>query len=201
MVKVKFVPSFRLFHSTVLPLCLLSSGQHHGRPGCHGRRPRHPRGARARRRHGVPPAGCRPAAAPRRRPPPRRPHHRRPPQDIPARIWLLLTLFFFHYVAISEALGLTPSVLAADVAADNLISALYFMALFSLASNIPAEPKTATASPQKDGERLSVLNGGAAIALSFIICKAARLGLQGGTLPCITALAVFLALRPTDQPF
>ncbi|XP_035818243.1 uncharacterized protein [Zea mays] len=82
--------------------------------------------------------------------------------------------------------------------ADNLISALYFMALFSLASNIPAEPKTATASPQKDGERLSVLNGGAAVALSFIICKAgsamaARLGLQGGTLPCVTALAVFLA--------
>lgn len=103
-----------------------------------------------------------------------------------------------NYVAISEALGLTPSVLAAGVAADNLISALYFMALFSLASNIPAEPKTATASPQKDGERLSVLNGGAAVALSFIICKAgsamaARLGLQGGTLPCVTALAVFLA--------
>ncbi|XP_066377779.1 uncharacterized protein [Miscanthus floridulus] len=110
-----------------------------------------------------------------------------------------------NYVAISEALGLTPSVLAAGVAADNLISALYFMALFSLASNIPAEPKTATASPQKDGEpdeggggRLFVLNGGAAVALSFIICKAgsamaARLGLQGGTLPCVTALVVFLA--------
>jgi hypothetical protein len=56
------------------------------------------------------------------------------------------------------------------------------LALFSLASNILAEPKTATASPHKDGERLSVLNGGAAVALSFIICKAgsamaARLGL------------------------
>jgi len=110
-----------------------------------------------------------------------------------------------NYVAISEALGLTPSVLAAGVAADNLISALYFMALFSLATNIPAEPKTATASPTKDGEpdegggaRLFVLNGGAAVALSFIICKAgsamaARLGLQGGTLPCVTALVVFLA--------
>jgi hypothetical protein len=92
VVKVKFIPPFRLFHSTAPPLCLLSSGQHHGRPGCHGRRPRHPRGARARRRHGVPPAGCRPAAAPRRRPPPRRPHHRRPPQGIPARIWLLLNI-------------------------------------------------------------------------------------------------------------
>jgi uncharacterized membrane protein len=107
-----------------------------------------------------------------------------------------------NYVAISEALGLTPSVLAAGVAADNLISALYFMALFSLASNIPAEPKTATSSPQKDDEggggRLFVLNGGAAVALSFIICKAgsamaARVGVQGGTLPCVTALVVFLA--------
>ncbi|OEL25492.1 putative membrane protein YjcL [Dichanthelium oligosanthes] len=107
-----------------------------------------------------------------------------------------------NYVAISEALGVTPSVLAAGVAADNLISALYFMTLFSLASKIPAEPKTAQDS-QKDGEsegggRHSVLNGGLAIALSFVICKAGstladRLGLQGGTLPCVTALVVFLA--------
>jgi hypothetical protein len=40
-----------------------------------------------------------------------------------------------NYVAVSEALQLSPSVLAAD----NLISALYFMALFTLASNIPPE--------------------------------------------------------------
>jgi len=108
-----------------------------------------------------------------------------------------------NYVAISEALGVTPSVLAAGVAADNLISALYFMTLFSLASKIPAEPKTAQASQKEDGDsqgggRLSVLNGGLAIALSFVICKAgsaiaSRLGLQGGTLPCVTALVVLLA--------
>ncbi|TVU12975.1 hypothetical protein EJB05_46642, partial [Eragrostis curvula] len=107
-----------------------------------------------------------------------------------------------NFVAVSEALQLSPSVVAAGVAADNLISALYFMALFSLASNIPAEPKTVQDGP-KDGEsdgggRLSVLNGGAAIALSFVICKAGsviadRLGFQGGTLPCVTALVVFLA--------
>jgi len=106
-----------------------------------------------------------------------------------------------NYVAISEALGVTPSVLAAGVAADNLISALYFMALFSLASKIPAEPKTARQgrdSHKEDGGRLSVLTGGLAIALSFVICKAgsaiaSRLGLQGGTLPCVTALVVLLA--------
>ncbi|KAL6606472.1 hypothetical protein ACP70R_042125 [Stipagrostis hirtigluma subsp. patula] len=105
-----------------------------------------------------------------------------------------------NYVAISEALGVSPSVLAAGVAADNLISALYFMTLFSLASKIPAEAKT-TEDGNKDGEsdgRMSVLNGGAAIALSFVICKAGsaiadRLGFQGGTLPCVTALVVFLA--------
>lgn len=109
-----------------------------------------------------------------------------------------------NFVAISEALDLAPSVLAAGVAADNLISALYFMTLFALASKIPAEPPQAAAAAHgadgqsKDGGRLSVLNGGAALALSFLICKAgsaaaARLGLQGGTLPCVTALVVALA--------
>ncbi|KAL9689731.1 hypothetical protein QQ045_010120 [Rhodiola kirilowii] len=44
-----------------------------------------------------------------------------------------------NYIAISEALGVTPSVLAAGVAADNAISALYLMFLFAMASNIPPE--------------------------------------------------------------
>uniref|UniRef100_A0ACD5ZNL0 Uncharacterized protein n=1 Tax=Avena sativa TaxID=4498 RepID=A0ACD5ZNL0_AVESA len=107
-----------------------------------------------------------------------------------------------NFVAISEALGTSPSVVAAGVAADNLISALYFTAVFALASKIPPEPKT------EDGEAggesrprggMSVLHGGAALALSFLICKAgtalaASLGVaQGGTLPCVTALVVLLA--------
>ena len=55
-----------------------------------------------------------------------------------------------------------------------------------------------TDSHKEDGGRLSVLTGGLAIALSFVICKAgsaiaSRLGLQGGTLPCVTALVVLLA--------
>ncbi|KAF8662320.1 hypothetical protein HU200_056531 [Digitaria exilis] len=106
-----------------------------------------------------------------------------------------------NYVAISEALGVTPSVLAAGVAADNLISALYFMALFSLASNIPAEPpENAAAADTRTagGRRFTALNGGMAIALSFVICKAGsaiahQLGIHGATLPCVTALVVFLA--------
>nr|BAJ89143.1 predicted protein [Hordeum vulgare subsp. vulgare] len=108
-----------------------------------------------------------------------------------------------NFVAISEALGTTPSVVAAGVAADNLISALYFTALFALASKIPPEPNSAS-SPEDGGEgeprgSMSVLHGGAALALSFTICRAgtgiaAGLGVgTGGTLPCVTALVVALA--------
>lgn len=111
-----------------------------------------------------------------------------------------------NFVAISEALGTSPSVLAAGVAADNLISALYFLALFSLASKIPPEPKKTTesepptgAAPLREKPSMSVAEGGAALALSFAICKAASaisstLGIaSGGTLPCATALVVLLA--------
>lgn len=56
---------------------------------------------------------------------------------------ILMIMFPFHaainYVAISEALGTSPSVIAAGVAADNIICALYFVVLFSLASKIPPE--------------------------------------------------------------
>ncbi|KAM0895944.1 hypothetical protein ACQ4PT_023503 [Festuca glaucescens] len=95
---------------------------------------------------------------------------------------------------------LIGSVVAAGVAADNLISALYFTALFSLASKIPPEPKTSSEDDGSDPRGvMSVLHGGAALALSFAICKAgtamaALLGIaQGGTLPCVTALVVLLA--------
>lgn len=58
----------------------------------------------------------------------------------------MLIVVAVNYVAISEALGLSPSVLAAGVAADNVICAVYFMILFALASNIPAE-----SAPPTDG--------------------------------------------------
>lgn len=51
-----------------------------------------------------------------------------------------------NYVAISEALGVAPSVLAAGLAADNVICAVYFSTLFALASKIPAEASTASTS-------------------------------------------------------
>lgn len=55
-----------------------------------------------------------------------------------------------NYVAISDALGVSSSVLAAGLAADNVICAVYFTTLFALASNIPAESSTSV-----DGARNS----------------------------------------------
>lgn len=51
-----------------------------------------------------------------------------------------------NYVAISEALGVSRSVLAAGLAADNVICAVYFTTLFALASKIPPETATSTTS-------------------------------------------------------
>ncbi|KAJ1254360.1 hypothetical protein BS78_K077900 [Paspalum vaginatum] len=44
-----------------------------------------------------------------------------------------------NYVVVAEALELSPSVLAAGLAADNIICALYFTTLFALAAKIPPE--------------------------------------------------------------
>lgn len=64
----------------------------------------------------------------------------------------ILTEFLFwcrvavNYVAISKALGVSSSVLAAGLAADNVICAVYFTTLFAIASKIPPE-----ASASNDG--------------------------------------------------
>ncbi|KAK4431451.1 hypothetical protein Salat_0907200 [Sesamum alatum] len=107
-----------------------------------------------------------------------------------------------NYVAISEALAVSPSVIAAGVAADNVICAVYFLVLFALASKIPAEaakPTNADSSGAVTNEsKLSVLQMATAFAVSFAICKAGAsltnsLGIKGGELPAVTAIVVFLA--------
>uniref|UniRef100_A0ACD5ZIN2 Uncharacterized protein n=1 Tax=Avena sativa TaxID=4498 RepID=A0ACD5ZIN2_AVESA len=114
-----------------------------------------------------------------------------------------------NYVAVSEALEVTPSVLAAGLAADNVICALYFTTLFALAANIPAEETshqsggdgestTTTTATAAGGDKLPVLQSATAMAVSFAICKAGKsmtslLGIKGGSLPCITAVVVSLA--------
>ncbi|XP_074319702.1 uncharacterized protein LOC141656639 isoform X2 [Silene latifolia] len=108
-----------------------------------------------------------------------------------------------NYIAVSEALGVSPSIVAAGVAADNLICAIYFMALFALASRIPPEAAKSTTdleecSRLKSTDKLPVLPTATGIAVSFAICKLSsffttRFGLQGGVLPIATAVVVALA--------
>ncbi|EOA13341.1 hypothetical protein CARUB_v10026375mg [Capsella rubella] len=109
-----------------------------------------------------------------------------------------------NYVAISNALGVTPSVLAAGLAADNVICAVYFTTLFALGSKIPAEavpPPTTDAETNKGSEtqnKIPVLLIATGIAVSLAICKVGALltkhfGISGGSLPAITAVVVVLA--------
>ncbi|CAN6249045.1 unnamed protein product [Urochloa humidicola] len=110
-----------------------------------------------------------------------------------------------NYVAVSEALGVSPSVLAAGLAADNIICALYFTTLFALAAKIPKEDEVHTLDangveqPAVAGDgNTSNLRSAVAMAAAFAICKAgkmatAALGIRGGSLPCITAIVVALA--------
>ncbi|PIA34266.1 hypothetical protein AQUCO_03800094v1 [Aquilegia coerulea] len=107
-----------------------------------------------------------------------------------------------NFVAVSEALGVSPSVLAAGIAADNVICAIYFTSLFALASNIPPEPSTSTNDRMDTesipGNKVPVLEIATALAVSFGICKIATcltkvLGIQGGNLPFITAIVVLAA--------
>ncbi|CAK9176897.1 unnamed protein product [Ilex paraguariensis] len=114
-----------------------------------------------------------------------------------------------NYVAISEALGVSPSVLAAGVTVDNVICAIYFIVLFALGSKLPLEASTSTINTtttdiESDSQsKVSVLQTATALAVSFVICKAATgltnlLGIQGADLPAVTAIVVVLAtLLPT----
>ncbi|XP_038686604.1 uncharacterized membrane protein YjcL [Tripterygium wilfordii] len=108
-----------------------------------------------------------------------------------------------NYVAISEALGVSPSVLAAGVAADNIICAIYFVVLFALASRIPPEASKSHNEVEMDLESESGGNSQAeraaiALVVSFMICKTASYitnlcNIPGGSLPGITTIAVILA--------
>ncbi|MED6107677.1 hypothetical protein PIB30_016296 [Stylosanthes scabra] len=108
-----------------------------------------------------------------------------------------------NYVAISDALEVTPSVLTAGLAADNVICAVYFSTLFALASRVPPEASTSVnddgiTSGANAGNKLPVLQMATALAVAFSMCKAATFltryfGIQGGTLPVVTAIAVILA--------
>ncbi|XVE58482.1 hypothetical protein DITRI_Ditri04bG0173100 [Diplodiscus trichospermus] len=114
-----------------------------------------------------------------------------------------------NYIAISEALGVSPSVLAAGVAADNVICAIYFMVLFALASKVAPEASISTNDVEMNldsntGGKIPVLQTATALAISFLICKTAAyftnlFKIEGGILPGVTAIVLILAtLFPTQ---
>lgn len=118
-----------------------------------------------------------------------------------------------NYVAIADAFEVSPSVLAAGLAADNVICAVYFTTLFALSSKVPPESSSGNGGDSVNGaldtesgpdNKLPVLHSATAIAVSLAICKAGTfltkyLGIQGGSLPAITAVVVILAtLFPTQ---
>ncbi|KMT16193.1 hypothetical protein BVRB_3g053530 isoform A [Beta vulgaris subsp. vulgaris] len=108
-----------------------------------------------------------------------------------------------NYVAIAEALEISPSVLTAGLAADNVLCAVYFTTLFALAARIPPEAEASTGDDMMDmrsgaGDKLPVLHSAIAVAVSFLICKAGSsltnyYQIQGGLLPAITIIVVLLA--------
>jgi len=109
-----------------------------------------------------------------------------------------------NFVAVSEALAITPSLVAAGLAADNLICALYFSSLFALASGItvPGPPKSTAAAEEAP---ITVASAADALAISAAICAASvaasrALGLSGVDMPIITAVVLLLAtLFPRDM--
>ena len=107
-----------------------------------------------------------------------------------------------NYVAVSEYLGITPSLVAAGLAADNLICALYFTSLFALAAGISvSSPTPALTVDVENGEskpQVSVATAAYALALSSAICAASvaaarALHISGADIPIVTAVVVVLA--------
>ena len=107
-----------------------------------------------------------------------------------------------NYVAVAEYLGITPSLVAAGLAADNLICALYFTSLFALAAGVSVgSPTPAPAVDVVNAEskpEVSVATAAYALALSSAICAssvaAARaLHISGADIPNVTAVVVVLA--------
>ncbi|PSC76722.1 putative membrane -like isoform X2 isoform A [Micractinium conductrix] len=119
-----------------------------------------------------------------------------------------------NYVAVSEALALSPSARMAGLAADDLIVSAYFLTLYALARGVPPEqPSTASLDEQAAGGApapaasaspgtlqavAEVLHGATALALAAAICFAGTsiataLRYTGGSITVITAITVTLA--------
>ena len=109
-----------------------------------------------------------------------------------------------NFIAVSQSLNISSDVVAAALAADNLICALYFMAIFYIARNIGPEKEKVEEekdSPvDEDGDmNISVYNAGLALGFSSVVCYLSSLVAnnvvqRGGTLiPIATLITVFVA--------
>ena len=108
-----------------------------------------------------------------------------------------------NYVACCSFLQVPASLVAAGLAADNLVCAVYFSVLFALAPATPAAPAApGDAAPVQAGDGEVSLVGVAplayAAATSASICAvsvacARAMHITGADIPVITALVVFLA--------
>jgi len=114
-----------------------------------------------------------------------------------------------NFVAVANALDMSPNIMAAGLAADNLMNALYFAGLFALAKGLM--PKKSSGGYEDDGtlddsavegegagEPFSVLNASYALtvtaAIGFVAKNISRaFGLSGMDIPIITLLTVTLA--------
>lgn len=114
-----------------------------------------------------------------------------------------------NFVAVANALDMSPNIMAAGLAADNLMNALYFAGLFALAKGLM--PKKSSGGGEDDGnvddsavegegagEPFSVLNASYALtvtaAIGFVAKNISRaFGLSGMDIPIITLLTVALA--------
>ncbi|CAL5049906.1 unnamed protein product [Urochloa decumbens] len=111
----------------------------------------------------------------------------------------------FSYVAVCEGLGVSPSAMEAGLAAGNAIRAVYFAGLFALSAKIPAEDESESTGERSElplatdiDNTLPVAKTAMAVAAAFSICRAGtlatsklgQLGIEGASLPCITAVVV-----------
>ncbi|KAJ8773229.1 hypothetical protein K2173_028406 [Erythroxylum novogranatense] len=113
-----------------------------------------------------------------------------------------------NYVAISEALAVSPSVVAAGIAADSVTCVLYFIILFGLASKVPpdatSDKDTSAEIKSPSEDKITVFQASAATVISFTICKAATyltklFKVEGCTLPAVTVIIVALATMFPNQ--
>ena len=102
-----------------------------------------------------------------------------------------------NYVAVAETVGCPPQLVAAGIAADNLVIAPYFVALFAFSGPAGAAGDE-TAPPPPPPDAATATEAALALALASAIvaaasAAAARLGRTSALLPLTTLFSVVLA--------